>query len=227
MKLEDIELSEEQRLAAVELTPEQLQFATLWLDRANNGLAAWQCVAKAYKGHNPENMASCNSTAMRLINHDDKVRRFIHAMNKQALRMATYDTASLVKNLQRQAKSTEQKLDGVVEWRWVPNARGKPERFAWVPDMSVITGEALECVTGYTECPDGGMYLIYREICDEKTRQRAAELLGKMAGEFVERVEHSGRIDSVNANITSDDPVKASQDYSALIKGVDGDKAKR
>lgn len=227
MKLEDIELSDEQREAAVELSPEQLHFAILWLNRAKNGLAAWQCVAQAYPGHDSNNMGSCNSTAMRLINHDDKVRRFLNAMNRQALRQATYDTSMIAKVFQRQATTTEQKLEGVAEWRWVEGSRGKPVRRPWVPSMDVIKGDLIEVITGYEPCDTGGMYLEYRELCDAKTRQRAAELLGKMGAEFVERVEHSGRLDSITGTIDATDPVKATQDYMQLVKGLDAAGSKR
>lgn len=222
-----MELTKEQREAAVELSPEELEFASLWLKRSENGLAAWECVARAYPGHNGDNMSSCSATAARLINHNDRVRRFINAMNHAALRLATYDTARIAKVFQRQATTSEEKLDGVVEWRWVENSRGKPVRRPWVPSIDVIKGDLIEIVTGYEPCADGGMYLDYREMCDAKTRLKAAELLGKMAGDFVERVEHSGGVLTGNVTLDSADPVKASQDYVSLIKGVDRGKSTR
>lgn len=215
-----MELTNEQREAAVELSPEELRFANLWLERSQNGLAAWECVAEAYPGHDAKNPNSCNVTAHRLINHNNRVRRFINAMNRAALQKATYDTATIAKVFMRQATTTEEKLTDVVEWRYVTDAKGRVNRLAWVPDMSIITGSLVEVVTGYTAADDGGYYLEYRELCDEKTRQKAAELLGKMAGDFVERVEHSGRIDSVSATVDASDPKKAAEAYKAMMKEV-------
>lgn len=208
---------EEQLEAAAELSPEELQFATLWLNRSENGLAAWQCVAKAYKGHDPNNINSCSTTAARLIHHNDRVRRYIEVMNADALQKASYSHAKLARMFMRQATTSEEKLDSIVEWRYAKDDKGKMQRYAWVPDESHITPEIVEIVVGYEDAPGGGIYLYYKELVNEAVRQKSGELLGKMAGAFIERVEHSGLVATYDIDAT--DPVKASQDYSTLIKG--------
>lgn len=219
------DLTVEQRQAAADLDTQELVFANLWLDVHNNGLKPWQCAEKAYPN---QNRSSLITTASRLLNHNDRVRHYIDVMNRNALKRVGVNRATLIKMLQRQALTAEQALGDHIEHRTYTDPDGRNFTLPWAENPHSWPSELKAHVTAFKAAPDGdGFVLELREVVDEKTRQKAVELLAKMGGELVDRVEHSGGIVAASVELDASDPLKAAQDYSALIRGLDGADGKR
>lgn len=219
------DLTVEQRQAAADLDTQELVFANLWLDVHNNGLKPWQCAEQAYPN---QNRSSLITTASRLLNHNDRVRHYIDVMNRNALKRVGVNRATLIKMLQRQAQTAEQALGDYIEHRTYTNDDGSVVAMHWAENPHEWSSELKAHLTRFKPAPDGDGYVLeLREVVDEKTRQKAVELLAKMGGELVDRVEHSGGLVTASVELDASDPLKASQDYTALIRGLDADGAKR
>lgn len=211
-------LSAEQLRAAAELEPHELKFAKLWLDMPNNGLKPWQCAEQCYPN---QTQASLSVTASKLVNYNDRVRRYIDAMNRSALAEVDWSRTQLVKSFKRQATTVAEKFAKYAQWRDYTDDTGQSVKLPWVPDTAAIPDELNEFVLCFRPTPDGtqGYVVDLIDTIDEKTRQKAAELLGKMGGEFVERVELSGGLAVAAVDIDPADPGKASEIYKNLIRG--------
>ena len=211
-------LSAEQLRAAAELSPQELKFANLWLDRHTNGLAPWECAQRCYPN---QTQSSLSVTASRMINYNDRVRRYIDVMNRKALQDNDWGRDQLVKTFKRQATTVVEKFAQYAQWRDYTDKDGQSVKLPWVPDTAAIPDELNEFVVCFRPTPDGseGFVVELTETIDEKTRQKAAELLGKMGGEFIDRVELSGGVAVASVDIDPTDPGKAAELYKNLIKG--------
>lgn len=211
-------LSAEQLRAAAELDQCELVFANQWLTMHETGLKPWQCAQIAYPNQNQKSLVV---TASRMINYNDRVRRYIDAMNRKALQDNDWGRDQLVKTFKRQATTVAEKFANYAQWRDYPDDTGQSVKLPWVPSTDAIPDELNEFVVCFRPTPDGseGYVVDLVDTIDEKTRQKAAELLGKMGGEFVERVELSGGLAVAAVDIDPTDPSKAAELYKNLIKG--------
>lgn len=219
------DLTVEQRQAAAELDQRELVFANAWLNAHETGLKAWQCAQVAYPN---QEYKSLITTASKMLNYNDRVRHYIDVMNKNALKRVGVNRASLIKMLQRQALTAEQFLDGHIEHRTYSLDDGSTVTLPWAENPHEWPSELKAHLTRFKPAPDGeGFVLELRELVDEKTRQKAVELLAKMGGELTDRVELSGGVVSASVELDASDPLKAAQGYAALMRRLDETGGKR
>lgn len=219
------DLTVEQRQAAADLDQRELTFANLWLDSHNNGLKAWQCAERCYPN---QDYRSLVVTASKMLNYNNRVRHYIDTMNRNALKRVGVNRATLISMLQRQATTAEQALGDHIEHRTYSLDDGTTATMYWAENPHDWPSEMKAHVTRFKPAPDGeGFVLELRELVDEKTRQKAVELLAKMGGELTDRVELSGGVVSASVELDASDPVKAAADYAALMRGLDDAASKR
>lgn len=186
-----MKISDRAKRAALELSPEQLSFANLWLDRANNGLSNAQCVLKSYPGHNTESAAA--TTAHRLLSNT-KVLNYLDAMGSHALESVGESLSSRVEWWKRAASTAEELLEPFCKRVVIPGEDDDECKHLWVNSTDDIPNHLQQYVVRYKRYLLGGYTLETRELFDPKTRAKASENLDKITGNSVERVELSGAV---------------------------------
>ena len=186
-----MKISDRAKRAALELSPEQLSFANLWLDRANNGLSNAQCVLKSYPGHNTETAAA--TTAHRLLSNT-KVLNYLDAMGSHALESVGESLSSRVEWWKRAASTAEELLEPFCKRVVIPGEDDDECKHLWVNSTDDIPNHLQQYVVRYKRYLLGGYTLETRELFDPKTRAKASENLDKITGNSVERVELSGAV---------------------------------
>lgn len=186
-----MKISDRAKRAALELSPEQLSFANLWLDRANNGLSNAQCVLKSYPGHNTESAAA--TTAHRLLSNT-KVLNYLDAMGSHALESVGESLSSRVEWWKRAASTAEELLEPFCKRVVIPGEDNDECKHLWVSSTDDIPNHLQQYVVRYKRYLLGGYTLETRELFDPKTRAKASENLDKITGNSVERVELSGAV---------------------------------
>lgn len=186
-----MKISDRAKRASLELSPEQLNFANLWLDRANNGLSNAQCVLRSYPGHNTE--AAAATTAHRLLSNT-KVLNYLDAMGSHALESVGESLSSRVEWWKRAASTAEELLEPFCKRVVIPGADDDECKHLWVNSTDDIPNHLQQYVVRYKRYLLGGYTLETRELFDPKTRAKASENLDKITGNSVERVELSGAV---------------------------------
>lgn len=186
-----MKISDRAKRASLELSPEQLNFANLWLDRANNGLSNAQCVLRSYPGHNTE--AAAATTAHRLLSNT-KVLNYLDAMGSHALESVGESLSSRVEWWKRAASTAEELLEPFCKRVVIPDEDNDECKHLWVNSTDDIPNHLQQYVVRYKRYLLGGYTLETRELFDPKTRAKASENLDKITGNSVERVELSGAV---------------------------------
>lgn len=186
-----MKISDRAKRASLELSPEQLNFANLWLDRANNGLSNAQCVLRSYPGHNTE--AAAATTAHRLLSNT-KVLNYLDAMGSHALESVGESLSSRVEWWKRAASTAEELLEPFCKRVVIPGTDDYECKHLWVNSTDDIPNHLQQYVVRYKRYLLGGYTLETRELFDPKTRAKASENLDKITGNSVERVELSGAV---------------------------------
>lgn len=186
-----MKISDRAKRAALELSTEQLRFADLWLDRANNGLSNAQCVLKSYPGHKDPNAA--RATAHRLLSNT-KVLNYLDAMGSHALESVGESLSSRVEWWKRAASTAEELLEPFCKRVVIPGEDDDECKYLWVNSTDDIPNHLQQYVVRYKRYLLGGYTLETRELFDPKTRAKASENLDKITGNSVERVELSGAV---------------------------------
>lgn len=186
-----MKISDRAKRASLELSPEQLNFANLWLDRANNGLSNAQCVLRSYPGHNTE--AAAATTAHRLLSNT-KVLNYLDAMGSHALESVGESLSSRVEWWKRAASTAEELLEPFCKRVVIPGEDNDECKHLWVNSTDDIPNHLQQYVVRYKRYLLGGYTLETRELFDPKTRAKALENLDKITGNSVERVELSGAV---------------------------------
>ncbi|EAP4692418.1 hypothetical protein NW995_002466 [Salmonella enterica] len=186
-----MKISDRAKRAALELTPEQLKFADLYLDRVNNGLSNAQCVLQAYPGHTTKEAAA--TTAYRLLSNT-KVLNYLDAMGAVALESVGESLSSRVEWWKRAASTAEELLEPYCKRVIVPGEDNDEQKHLWVNSTDDIPNHLQQYVVRYKRYLLGGYTLETRELFDPKTRAKASENLDKITGNSVERVELSGTV---------------------------------
>lgn len=186
-----MKISDRAKRASLELSPEQLNFANLWLDRANNGLSNAQCVLRSYPGHNTE--AAAATTAHRLLSNT-KVLNYLDAMGSHALESVGESLSSRVEWWKRAASTAEELLEPFCKRVVIPGENNDECKHLWVNSTDDIPNHLQQYVVRYKRYLLGGYTLETRELFDPKTRAKASENLDKITGNSVERVELSGAV---------------------------------
>nr|MDN1587658.1 hypothetical protein [Escherichia coli] len=124
-----MKISDRAKRAALELSPEQLKFANLWLDRVNNGFSNTRCVLEAYPGHTSD--AAAATTAHRLLSNT-KVLNYLDAMGSHALESVGESLTSRVEWWKRAASTAEELLEPYCQRVIVPGEDDTEAKHLWV-----------------------------------------------------------------------------------------------
>lgn len=189
-----MKISDRAKRASLELSPEQLKFANLWLDRVNNGYSNTRCVLEAYPGHTSD--AAAATTAHRLLSNT-KVLNYLDAMGAHALESVGESLTSRVEWWKRAASTAEELLDQYCKRVIIPGEDNDEAKHLWVNSTDDIPNHLQQYVVRYKRYLLGGYTLETRELFDPKTRAKASENLDKITGNSVERVELSGTVGNV------------------------------
>lgn len=186
-----MKISDRAKRASLELTPEQLKFADLYLDRVNNGFSNAQCVLQAYPGHTTKEAAA--TTAYRLLSNT-KILNYLDAMGAVALESVGESLSSRVEWWKRAASTAEELLEPYCQRVVIPGEDNDEAKHLWVNTTDDIPNHLQQYVVRYKRYLLGGYTLETRELFDAKTRAKASENLDKITGNSVERVELSGTV---------------------------------
>lgn len=189
-----MKISDRAKRASLELSPEQLKFANLWLDRVNNGYSNTRCVLEAYPGHTSD--AAAATTAHRLLSNT-KVLNYLDAMGAHALESVGESLTSRVEWWKRAASTAEELLDQYCKRVIIPGEDNDEAKHLWVNSPDDIPNHLQQYVVRYKRYLLGGYTLETRELFDPKTRAKASENLDKITGNSIERLELSGVVGNV------------------------------
>lgn len=189
-----MKISDRAKRASLELSPEQLKFANLWLDRVNNGYSNTRCVLEAYPGHTSD--AAAATTAHRLLSNT-KVLNYLDAMGAHALESVGESLTSRVEWWKRAASTAEELLEQYCQWVIIPGEDNDEAKHLWVNSPDDIPNHLQQYVVRYKRYLLGGYTLETRELFDPKTRAKASENLDKITGNSIERLELSGVVGNV------------------------------
>lgn len=193
-----MKISDKAKRAALELKPETLKFANLWLDRATNGYSNTRCVLESYPGHHTE--ASAATTACRLLS-STKVLNYLDAMGSHALESVGESLSSRVEWWKRAASTAEELLESYCQRVIIPGEDNDEQKHLWVASTDDIPNHLQQYVVRYKRYLLGGYTLETRELFDPKTRAKASENLDKITGNSIERVELSGTVGNIVQNV--------------------------
>lgn len=189
-----MKISDRAKRASLELSPEQLKFANLWLDRVNNGYSNTRCVLEAYPGHTSD--AAAATTAHRLLSNT-KVLNYLDAMGAHALESVGESLTSRVEWWKRAASTAEELLEQYCQRVIIPGEDNDEAKHLWVNSPDDIPNHLQQYVVRYKRYLLGGYTLETRELFDSKTRAKASENLDKITGNSIERLELSGVVGNV------------------------------
>lgn len=189
-----MKISDRAKRASLELSPEQLKFANLWLDRVNNGYSNTRCVLEAYPGHTSD--AAAATTAHRLLSNT-KVLNYLDAMGAHALESVGESLTSRVEWWKRAASTAEELLEQYCQRVIIPGTDNDEAKHLWVNSPDDIPNHLQQYVVRYKRYLLGGYTLETRELFDPKTRAKASENLDKITGNSIERLELSGVVGNV------------------------------
>ena len=189
-----MKISDQAKRASLELSPEQLKFANLWLDRVNNGYSNTRCVLEAYPGHTSD--AAAATTAHRLLSNT-KVLNYLDAMGAHALESVGESLTSRVEWWKRAASTAEELLEQYCQRVIIPGEDNDEAKHLWVNSPDDIPNHLQQYVVRYKRYLLGGYTLETRELFDPKTRAKASENLDKITGNSIERLELSGVVGNV------------------------------
>lgn len=189
-----MKISDRAKRASLELSPEQLKFANLWLDRVNNGYSNTRCVLEAYPGHTSD--AAAATTAHRLLSNT-KVLNYLDAMGAHALESVGESLTSRVEWWKRAASTAEELLEQYCQRVIIPGEDNDEAKHLWVNSPDDIPNHLQQYVVRYKRYLLGGYTLETRELFDPKTRAKASENLDKITGNSIDRVELSGVVGNV------------------------------
>lgn len=189
-----MKISDRAKRASLELSPEQLKFANLWLDRVNNGYSNTRCVLEAYPGHTSD--AAAATTAHRLLSNT-KVLNYLDAMGAHALESVGESLTSRVEWWKRAASTAEELLEQYCQRVIIPGEDNDEAKHLWVNSPDDIPNHLQQYVVRYKRYLLGGYTLETRELFDPKTRAKASENLDKITGNSIERLELSGVVGNV------------------------------
>ena len=189
-----MKISDRAKRASLELSPEQLKFANLWLDRVNNGYSNTRCVLEAYPGHTSD--AAAATTAHRLLSNT-KVLNYLDAMGAHALESVGESLTSRVEWWKRAASTAEELLDQYCKRVIIPGEDNDEAKHLWVNSPDDIPNHLQQYVVRYKRYLLGGYTLETRELFDPNTRAKASENLDKITGNSIERLELSGVVGNV------------------------------
>lgn len=209
------ELTERQKRAAAELNPYQLEFARRWLERHLSGDSEAACYLAAYPNATDYKGASVNAGRILKL---PKVQEFVEAMQETGTLRSTVAT---LEEIQEQLTAIARAdITEIVPWENVVDDDGSVYPLPKIKNLSELPVEHRRMIKSITWTKQGPKI----ELHDAA---KAQDMLIRMQGGYKDKLELSGGIVAASVELDASDPLKAAQDYSALIRGLDGADGKR
>lgn len=210
------ELTERQKRAAAELNPSQLEFVSRWLQRHVTGDSESACYLAAYPNTSDYRGASVSATRLLAL---PKVQEFISAMRETGTLRSTVAT---LQEIQEQLTAIARAdITEIVPWENVVDEdTGAVYPLPKIKNLSELPAEHRRMIKSITWTKQGPKI----ELHDAA---KAQDMLIRMQGGYKDKLELSGGIVAASVELDASDPLKAAQDYSALIRGLDGADGKR
>lgn len=210
------ELTERQKRAAAALNPYQLEFARRWLERHLSGDSEAACYLAAYPNASDYKGASVNAGRILKL---PKVQEFIEAMQETGTLRSTVAT---LEEIQEQLTAIARAdITEIVPWENVVDEEtGAVYPLPKIKNLSELPVEQRRMIKSITWTKQGPKI----ELHDAA---KAQDMLIRMQGGYKDKLELSGGIVAASVELDASDPLKAAQDYSALIRGLDGADGKR
>lgn len=210
------ELTDRQKRAAAELNPYQLEFARRWLERHVSGDSEAACYLAAYPNASDYKGASVNAGRILKL---PKVQEFIEAMQETGTLRSTVAT---LEEIQEQLTAIARAdITEIVPWENVVDEEtGAVYPLPKIKNLSELPVEQRRMIKSITWTKQGPKI----ELHDAA---KAQDMLIRMQGGYKDRLELAGGIVAATVELDATDPLKAAQDYSALIRGLDAGGSKR
>lgn len=209
-------LTERQKRAAAELNPSQLEFVSRWLQRHVTGDSESACYLAAYPNTTDYKGASVSaSRTLRL----PKVQEFIAAMREDGVLKST--VATLEEIQEQLTEVIRADITDIVPWETIED----PETGASYPvpkikNLSDLPAHHRRLIKSITWTKQGPKIEMHDAV-------KAQDMLIRMQGGYKDRVELSGGVVNASVELDASDPLKAAQDYAALMRGLDAEGGKR
>lgn len=200
-------MTPEQAAAAARLTREQIEFANLWIAKVNTGMTDVECYMSAYPRTKTPLSASVN--ASKLIRHNANVRAYIQSHYQEAFADNIASLAELKEQLTAMARAD---ITDIARWDVSVDEEGNQVMVPRILKFEDVPQPLRELVKSITYTKQGPKLEFYDKM-------QAIDKLIKMQGGFIERVEHSGVVGSVTANLpASDAPIEDfTKTYRAML----------
>lgn len=159
------------------------------LERQKTGLTLAQCYALVHPKVTP---GSAAALAARMLKNE-KVRAYLDAITDQAAARAIATLSDLQHEWTRAALGYEAILEKSCERRRYEGGKGEFLFGLFVDDPNNIPNDAVKYIERIENMPGVGWLVVPRVNEKYADRNKAAELLGKTFGAFIDRVESTGK----------------------------------
>lgn len=212
----DTPLTERQKRAAAQLNASQLEFACRWLQRHVTGESEAACYLAAFPNASDYKGASVNACKLRAL---PEVQEFFAAMREDGVLKSTVAT---LEEIQEQLTAIARAdITEIIPWENVVDEEtGAVYPLPKIKNLSELPVEQRRMIKSITWTKQGPKI----EMHDAA---KAQDMLIRMQGGYKDRVELSGGVVNATVELDTSDPLKASQDYAALIRALDGAEGKR
>lgn len=199
------------------LSAQEQKFVELWAMKDLTGMPRYKCYMEAFECHHVA-MRTAATYAWRLL-REERVIEALRALQCETAKKHIASNEDIKSELSAILSGYGSLFVDVTSQETRPGEDGEYRVAYIVEDPDAIPTELLRFIKKFRPEPDGRYELEFNVISEAaKDRLRAAELLGKMQGGFVERVEHSGVVASVTANLpASDAPV---EDWTKMYRAM-------
>jgi hypothetical protein len=200
------------------LSAQEQKFVELWAMKDLTGMPRYKCYMEAFECHHVA-MRTAATYAWRLL-REERVIEALRALQCETAKKHIASNEDIKSELSAILSGYGSQFVDVTSQETRPGEDGEYRVAYIVEDPDGIPTELLRFIKKFRPEPDGRYELEFNVISEAaKDRLRAAELLGKMQGGFVERVEHSGVVASVTANLpASDAPIEDfTKAYRAML----------
>lgn len=204
-----------QEEALSELSAPEQTFVKLWAARHVVGLPRYKCYKEAFEC--PQIADSTASHYSWRLLRDERILAALRALQCETAKRTIASNEEIKEELTAILTGYGSLFVDLTVQEVRPDDDGEYRVAYLVEDPADIPQEMLRFVKKFRPEPDGRYELEFNVISEAaKDRLRAAELLGKMQGGFVERVEHSGVVGSVTASLPpSDAPI---EDFTKMYR---------
>lgn len=182
----------EKKSALEDLSAQEVEFVKLYAARHVNRMPRYKIYNAAF---NVEKNINCASTyAWRLLK-EDRIRAAVAELTGEVFSDAVAGIEEIKEHLTSVMRGAASVMGDCVSWRISPveDKDGHYEHIATVDDPDDIPHDLRQLVERYELLSDGAYRVVFYPDALMREKLKAVEILAKMQGGFVERVELSGR----------------------------------